>query len=95
MTDPAGHPPQPPAPARVGKAALARLIQDRTALPAHQSTQVVQAVVDGLLMSVRAGKAVHLPGIGTFTPRPTAPRPDTIRMKLNFKASRSLQEDLP
>jgi hypothetical protein len=46
-------------------------------------------------MSVRAGKAVHLPGVGTFTPRPTAPRPDATRMKLSFKASRTLQDDLP
>jgi nucleoid DNA-binding protein len=79
----------------VGKAALARLIQDRTALSTAQSTRVVQAVIDGLVMSVRAGKAVHLPGVGTFTPRPTAPRPDATRMKLSFKASRTLQDDLP
>ena len=90
---------------KLTKAGLVTEVAALTGLTVRESRAVVHTVITGISRELIAGHPVHLPGVGTFTPRPTAPRlgvhPGTsrplvvpARKKVAFSAAGSLKAAL-
>ena len=59
---------------KIGKTQLVELIADRAGLNRKQAGEAVDATLKVILEALQAGKAVGLPGVGTFQVRETAAR---------------------
>lgn len=66
--------PRPVPPGRVGKRALTERLAATTGLTPDQARTTAAAFLQVLADSVRAGRTLHLEGVGTFTVHPRAAR---------------------
>ena len=59
---------------KIAKAQLVEHLAATTELTKRQSAEVVDAFLDVIVEAVKRGTSVTLPGVGTFSVRPTAAR---------------------
>ena len=65
---------RPAASNKIAKTQLVEMVADKSSLNKKQAGEAVATVLDSIVASLRSGKSVGLPGLGTLSVKATAAR---------------------